>query len=129
MVSPPFLCIFYNFSRCLSMGVFGISSQWLYLLWKEEKLCRDLDYVECKLWKSEVDSLVEQVELHMSAKLPKWEIVCQAIKEDRFLSVGNAIPEPRKVLNKVYESECRKTRLEIFCFFSIIALRSLATGT
>ena len=47
--------------------------QRLYLLRNEEKLCWDLDHVECELWKSEVDPLVEQVGQLMSAELPEWE--------------------------------------------------------
>ena len=47
--------------------------QRLYLLRNEEKLCWDLDHVECELWKSEVDPLVEQVGQLMSTELPEWE--------------------------------------------------------
>lgn len=47
--------------------------QRLYLLRNEEKLCWELDHVECELWKSEVDSLVEQVGQLMRAELPEWE--------------------------------------------------------
>lgn len=47
--------------------------QRLYLLRNEEKLCWDLDHVECELWKSEVDPLVEQVGQLMSGEQHEWE--------------------------------------------------------
>ena len=45
----------------------------LYLLRNEEKLCWDLDHVECELWKSEVDPLVEQVGRLMCGEPLEWE--------------------------------------------------------
>ena len=47
--------------------------QRLYLLRNEEKLCWDLDHVECELWKSEVDPLVEQVGQLMCGEPLEWE--------------------------------------------------------
>ena len=47
--------------------------QRLYLLRNEEKLCWDLDHVECELWKSEVDPLVEQVGRLMCGEPLEWE--------------------------------------------------------
>ena len=47
--------------------------QRLYLLRNEEKLCWDLDHVECELWKSEVDPLVEQVGQLMKGEPQEWE--------------------------------------------------------
>ena len=38
-----------------------------------EKLCWDLDHVECELWKSEVDPLVEQVGRLMCGEPLEWE--------------------------------------------------------
>ena len=47
--------------------------QRLYLLRNEEKLCWDLDHVECELWKSEVDPLVEHVGQLMNGEPQEWE--------------------------------------------------------
>lgn len=47
--------------------------QRLYLLRNEEKLCWDLNHVECELWKSEVDPLVEHVGQLMNGEPQEWE--------------------------------------------------------
>ena len=62
--------------------------QRLYLLRNEEKLCWDLDHVECELWKSEVDPLVEQVGQLMSAELPEWEGSASELVEKLGLDIG-----------------------------------------
>ena len=62
--------------------------QRLYLLRNEEKLCWDLDHVECELWKSEVDPLVEQVGQLMSAELPEWEGSASELVEKLGLDTG-----------------------------------------
>ena len=62
--------------------------QRLYLKRNEEKLCWDLDHVECELWKSEVDPLVEQVGQLMSAELPEWEGSASELVEKLGLDIG-----------------------------------------
>ena len=62
--------------------------QRLYLLRNEEKLCWDLDHVECELWKSEVDPLVEQVGQLMGTELPEWEGSASELVEKLGLDIG-----------------------------------------
>ena len=62
--------------------------QRLYLLRNEEKLCWELDHVECELWKSEVDPLVEQVGQLMRAELPEWEGSASELVEKLGLDIG-----------------------------------------
>ena len=62
--------------------------QRLYLLRNEEKLCWELDHVECELWKSEVDPLVEQVGQLMRAELPEWKGSASELVEKLGLDIG-----------------------------------------
>ena len=62
--------------------------QRLYLLRNEEKLCWDLDHVECELWKTEVDPLVEQIGQFVSEDLPEWEGSASELVEKLGLDIG-----------------------------------------
>ncbi len=62
--------------------------QRLFLFRNEEKLCWDLDHVECELWRSEIDPLVTQVGQLINTELPEWEGSASRLVEKLGLEIG-----------------------------------------